>query len=362
MPADLVIAGRPVGPGHPLFVMAEIGLNHNGDPALAIALVEAAARAGASAVKLQVFRADLLIAASAPAPAHVQTDSLRSLFRQYELDLDACAAVIAHARSLHLAVVATAFDEHLVTSLAGLGVDAFKIASGDLTHVALIEAAARTGRPLILSTGMSAAAEVQTAVGWAQRAGARGVAVLHCVSAYPTPGAQQNLRAVATLAALAEVPVGLSDHGVGRDAALIARALGASLYERHLALPGTDAIDEPVSSTPEELRDIVDAVHAADLALGDGRRQPMPAEEPNVVPSRRGLYAARPLAVGEVVSGADIVALRPAGPLGAEHFHRLVGSRLRRALAPEAPFTPADLDGDRPEPAAAASGVHGDTP
>ncbi len=343
MPAEIYIAGRPVGPGHPLFVMAEIGLNHNGDPALALALVDAAHRAGASAVKLQMFHADRLVAAAAPSPAHVKSDSLRELFALYELDLEACAAVVERARSHRLAVVVTAFDETMVDDLAAMGVDAFKIASGDVTHLALIEAAARTGRPLIISTGMSDADEVLRAVDCARGAGATAIAALHCVSAYPVPGAQQNLRGVATLAALLDVPVGLSDHGMGREAAIIARTLGASVYERHLALPGTGAIDEPVSSTPEELRDIVEAVRTCDLALGDGQRRPMPAEQPNVVPSRRGLYATRALRAGDTVTAADVIALRPATHLGAEHLHRLVGTRLRHDVAADAPFTADDL-------------------
>lgn len=343
MPADFCIGAQAVGTGHPLFVMAEIGLNHNGDPALALALVDAAHRAGASAIKLQMFQAERLIAAGAPPPAHVSSESLRELFSLYELDLEACAAVVDRARHHRLGVVVTAFDEALVADLAALGVDAFKIASGDLTHVALIDAAARTGLPIILSTGMSEGDEVVAAVRQARNAGATRIAVLHCVSAYPVPGAQQNLRAVATLRTLLDVPVGLSDHGTGRDAAIIARTLGASLYERHLALPGTGAIDEPVSSTPEALRDIVEAVHACDLALGDGQRHPMPAEQPNIVPSRRGLYATRALGPGHVVTSADVVALRPATHLGAEHLPCLIGTRLRRAVSPDAPFTMEDL-------------------
>lgn len=343
MPAEICVGGRPVGPGHPLFVMAEIGLNHNGDPELALALVDAAHRAGASAVKLQMFHADRLVAAAAPSPAHVTCESLRELFALYELDLEACGAVIARARAHRLGVVVTAFDEAMVDDLAAMGVDAFKIASGDITHLALIEAAARTRRPVILSTGMSDADEVVRAVDCARRAGATALAVLHCVSAYPVPGAQQNLRAVATLGALLEVPVGLSDHGMGREAAIIARTLGASVYERHLALPGTGAIDEPVSSTPEELRDIVEAVRTCDLALGDGERRAMPAEQPNIVPSRRGLYARRALRAGDIVTAEDVIALRPASHLGAEHLHRLIGARLRRDVAAEAPFTADDL-------------------
>lgn len=345
-PVDTTIGGRSISAGAPMFVIAELGLNHNGDPDLALRLVEAAAAAGASAIKLQAFRAERLIAADAPGPAHVASDSLRGLFRTFELPTDAYRRIVDHARRVGVAVVVTAFDSETVREFDALGVDAFKIASGDLTHVALIEAAARTRRPLIISTGMSDQSDVDNALDWAVGAGARALAVLHCVSAYPTPDDQQNLRAIATLARTCRVPVGLSDHGMGRDAAVIACALGATLYERHLHLPGTNAIDAPVSSSPEQLRDIVQAVTRCRLSLGDGLRQPMAAETANVHPSRRGLYAARALRAGHVVTDADVVALRPAAGLGARFHRSLVGCRLRRALGPGDSFELEDLSGD----------------
>lgn len=343
VPVDTTIAGRSIGPGAPMFVIAELGLNHNGDPDLAMRLVEAAAEAGASAIKLQAFRAERLVAASAPGPAHVSAGSLRDLFRTFELPSATYPQIVAHARQLGLGVLVTAFDGETVREFDALGVDAFKLASGDLTHVALIEAVARTRRPLVLSTGMSDQTDVDNALDWAVGAGARALAVLHCVSAYPTPDDQQNLRAVATLARTCRIPVGLSDHGMGRDAAVIACALGATLYERHLHLPGTNAIDAPVSSSPEQLRDIVQAVARCRVSLGDGRRHPMAAESANLHPSRRGLYAARALQVGDIVTEADVVALRPAAGLGARFHRSLVGSRLRRAIDAGASFELQDL-------------------
>jgi N,N'-diacetyllegionaminate synthase len=339
------IGGRAIGRGAPMFVIAELGLNHNGSVAQALHLVDEAAAAGASAVKMQVFDADRLIAAGAPGPAHLEGASLQVLFRQFELDLDACAAVAVRARRHGLAVLATAFDEDAVQGLDRIGVDAFKIASGDLTHVALIEAVAQTRRPVVLSTGMSTVSEVANALDWAVGAGARCLALLHCVSAYPTPDDQQNLGAISRLLQAFHVPVGLSDHGMGRDAALIAYALGGTLYERHFCIPGTGAIDEPVSSSPEELADIVRALSRAHAALGHGRREPQAAELANVVPSRRGLYAARPLSPGDLVTAQDIVALRPAEGLGAEYHRTLVGCRLVRPIAAGTPFTSDDLVG-----------------
>ena len=342
LPAE--IAGQSIAPGAPMRVIAEIGLNHDGDVDLAGRLVDACADAGAWAIKLQVFDAEELLVADAPAPAHVRAASLRDFFARFELHADAYRALIARARSRGLAVIATAFDSQAVKMLDALGLDAFKVASGDLTHVILIEHVARTGRPVILSTGMSTESDVWNAVDWAVGAGARSLALLHCVSSYPTPDAQQNLRAVATLAREYKLPTGLSDHGMGGDAALLAYAQGATLYERHVYLPGTDAIDAPVSSTPDQLADIVRRLARAHDAMGDGRRAPVEAERPNVVPSRRGLYARRSLAVGDLIDVVDVAALRPAGLLGAEYARALIGCRATRAIAAGDPFTPSDLD------------------
>jgi N,N'-diacetyllegionaminate synthase len=341
------IAGRAIGAGAPMFVIAELGLNHGGAVQQALRLVDGASTARAHAIKLQVFEASRLVAGDAPGPSHLRDRSLRALFRDLELDLDACAAVITHARTLGLAVLATAFDEGMVAALDRLDVDAFKIASGDLTHVALIEAAARTRRPLVVSTGMSSEAEVAAAVDWAAGAGARTVALLPCVSAYSTPVEQQNLAAIRTLSQRFGLPVGLSDHGMGREAALLTHALGGTLYERHLWLPGTEAIDQAVSSTPDELGAIVEALERAQAALGHGRREPMPAEQANLGPSRRGLYAARHLPTGTVLAATDIVALRPATSLGAEQQRALIGCRLARDVTAGDAFTEADLEGGR---------------
>lgn len=337
------IAGASIAPGAPMRVIAEIGLNHDGDAKLAHRLVDACADAGAWAIKLQVFDAQELLVADAPAPAHVHAASLRDFFARFELEVDAYRALIAHARARGVAVIATAFDAMAVEMLDDLGIDAFKVASGDLTHALLIEQVARTGRPVILSTGMSSESDVSNAVDWAVGAGAHTLALLHCVSAYPTPDDQQNLRAVATLAREFTWPVGLSDHGMGGDAALLAYAQGATLYERHVYLPGTDAIDAPVSSTPDELADVVRRLARAHAAMGDGRRAPVEAERANIVPSRRGLYARRPIAAGERITAADVAALRPAGSLGAEYARTLIGCRMRRAIAAGEPFEPGDL-------------------
>jgi N-acetylneuraminate synthase/N,N'-diacetyllegionaminate synthase len=346
LPAD--IAGHSIAAGNPMRVIAEIGLNHTGDADLAHRLVDACADAGAWAIKLQVFEAGELLVADAPAPAHVHAASLRDFFARFELQAGAYDSVIGHARDRGLVTVATAFDRASVEMLQRIGLDAFKVASGDLTHALLIEQVARTGLPVILSTGMSTETEIWNAIDWAVGGGARSIALLHCVSAYPTPDAQQNLRAVGTLAREYKLPTGLSDHGMGADAALLAYAQGGTLYERHVYLPGTDAIDAPVSSTPEQLNDIVRRLARAHEAMGEGHRAPMDAERANIIPSRRGLYARRAIAAGQTVEEADVAALRPAGSLGAEYARILIGCRAPRDIPAGTPFELLDLGSRRP--------------
>jgi sialic acid synthase SpsE len=197
---------------------------------------------------------------------------------------------------------------------------------------------------VIISTGMSTLEEAARAVRVARCAGGDQVAVLHCVSAYPTPSGSENLRAIATLAASLDVPVGLSDHSSGGViSAIAAVALGASIYERHLMLEeGEPAIDAAVSSTPAEFRAIVSSMEHTRLALGDGRKRCLPAEEPNVIPSRRGLYARRALRAGERVTDSDIVALRPATGLAPADLPRLLDSTLRRDVPAGAAFEAQD--------------------
>jgi sialic acid synthase SpsE len=339
------IGGRRVGPGEPLFVIAELGLNHGGSLATALALVDAAASSGASAVKLQTIDADRLVAEGCPAPAHVAVASLREFFRQFELDESAHRAIAARARSHNMAFMSTPFDESAVDLLDRMGCDALKIASGDITHRRLIERAARTGRALVISTGMSDLRMVADALSWARSAGANQLALLHCVSAYPVPRGSENLRAIAELARVFQVPVGLSDHTSEPLAAPIAVALGAVLYERHFVLDAESAgVDADVSATPGDLARIIQMASHARQALGHGRKICLPAEEVNVVASRRSLYAVRTLASGEMVAEDAVTALRPASGLDASRWRDLVGVRLAREVRAGAVFLETDIE------------------
>jgi sialic acid synthase SpsE len=339
------IAGRAIGPHAPVFAIAEIGLNHSGELPQALRLVDAAAAAGASAIKLQTLDADRLVAASCPPPAHVNVSSLREFFAGFELSFEDHRAIVARARTHGLAVMSTPFSEDIVPMLEFLGIDAYKIASGDLTYDGLIAASARTRKPVVMSTGMATLEETARAVRIACRAGADQLAVLHCVSAYPTPAGSENLRAIVTLAEGVGLPVGLSDHSSGgMVTAVAAVALGACIYERHLMLDGSEAIDAAVSSTPAEFAAIVRVMEQTRAALGDGRKRCLPAEAANVVPSRRGLYASRRLRAGERIAPTDVIALRPATSLTPADLPLLVGAIAQRDVAAGESFDTRDLE------------------
>jgi sialic acid synthase SpsE len=341
MSIDRVLSWRGAG----IVSIAEIGLNHGGSPARALAMVDAAAAAGATAIKLQSILADQLVTAHASL-AHVGATSLRDFFRTLELDWDAHRAVVARAHARGLFAITTPFAVDAVPRLAAMGFDAFKIASGDLTFTELVGAVSATGRPIVLSSGMSTLAEVADAVAAARVSGARELAVLHCVSAYPTPVGDENLRAVATLHDAFGIPVGLSDHGRGLASAIAAVTLGATIYERHFVLAGDDqALDRAVSSTPTEFAAIVAAMDETRLALGDGVKACRPAELANRAASRRGLYAARPLAAGETLAAADIAVLRPSTALAPGDIGRLVGLPLARPVAAGEAFHDVDARG-----------------
>lgn len=337
------IAGRRIGADQPLYVIAELGLNHGGSLERALALVDAAADAGASAVKVQTFRAADLVAPDGPPPAHVPEPSLLEFFRRFELDEAAHHRLAAHARRRGLALLATAFSRDAVAMLERVGVDAYKIASGDITFHGLIECCARTGKPLVLSTGMASVEEVAAAVAAARRAGARELAILHCVSAYPVPEGSENLRAIATLAATFRTDVGLSDHGATTAALTVAVALGAAVYERHLTLPGDDGVDRAVSSLPDELADAIRLAARTRAALGHGRKECLPVEAGNVRASRRGLHAATTRHPGDIVRPEDIVVLRPADGLSPAHERELIGATVTRRVDAGCTYQPCDL-------------------
>ena len=342
MPRSLEIGGRRIGPGEPLFVIAEIGPTRGGPLDRALALVDAASEGGAAAITFQTVVTGRSVSAGRPVLIGAE-DPAPVSSRPCELDEPAYQAIAARARTHGLAVIATPSSLRAVDMLERLAVDAYKIASGDLTYHGLIDYCARTRKPVVLSTGMATVSEIQQSIWSVARAGGRHTALLHCVSAYPVPRGSENLRAIATLAGNFGLPIGLSDHATVTSAVPIAISLGASLYERHLRLDGEKDVSRGVSITSAELAALVSLAAETNDALGHGRKECLPAEAGNLVSSRRSLRATRCLPAGHVVSADDIAVLRPGTGLPPELEADLIGVRLTRAIDDGSPFLPCDL-------------------
>lgn len=327
---------RAPEPGR-VFIVAEAGVNHNGRLTLAKKLVDAAKAAGADAIKFQTFKTAALVTAAAPLADYqrktgvglAQADMLRTL----ELSESDHRALRAHCRKTGIEFMSTPFDEASLALLERLGVKRHKIPSGELTHRGLIEAVARTGKPLILSTGMATLAEVGRALGWIRAVSDAPVTVLHCVTEYPAPADSANLRAMASMASAFGLPVGWSDHTSGIDIALASVALGATVLEKHLTLDrGLPGPDHAASLEPAEFKALVASVRRVKSALGDGIKRPRPCEMKNIKAARRGLVAARDLAKGKILKRSDLIAKRPAIGIEPADLARVTGRRLRRGL------------------------------
>jgi N-acetylneuraminate synthase len=322
-----------------VFIIAEAGVNHNGSLDLAVRLIDAAKASGADAVKFQTFRADLLATRSAQkAPYQERTaagaESQFEMLQRLELDEAAHRRLISHCREVGIQFLSSPFDSQSADLLAALDVPLFKVPSGEITNLPFLEYLARKGRPLILSTGMSTLAEVEEAVRVLETAGATKLTLLHCVTEYPAPFEQVNLRAMQTLRSAFGLPVGYSDHTPGIEIAVAAVALGAEVVEKHFtldrSLPGPD---HSASLEPQELRQMVEAIRHVEAALGTGIKAPAPCELPNLPIARKSLVAARPLSAGHRLEQGDLDIKRPGNGIAPKLLPELTGRTLRVSLS-----------------------------
>jgi N-acetylneuraminate synthase len=330
-------------PSKSVFVIAEAGVNHNGEIALAEKLVEAARAAGADAVKFQTFRADSLVSDGAVLAPYQAEAGVRggqkAMLAKLELDDASHRHLQECARGAGLEFLSTPFDENSVDMLERLGIPRFKIPSGEITNKVLIEHVARKGRPMILSTGMSDLAEVRRAVSWIRAVSDAPLTVLHCVTEYPAPAGQVNLRAMTTLRDELKLPVGYSDHTLGTEISVAAVALGATVIEKHLTLDRTlPGPDQAASLEPEDFTDMVRQIRSVSSALGDGIKRPAPCEEKNIKIVRRGLVAARSLERGHRLESGDLLILRPETGLAAFELDTAVGRTLVADISKGAPI------------------------
>lgn len=333
----------------PVFVIAEAGVNHNGDPALAEELVCAAAATGADAVKFQTFDPDALVAADAATAAYQKRTTgigdQREMLRGLVLPDRVLAGLFALCRDLGIEFLSTPFDPASAAALVDLGVDRIKVGSGDVTNIPLLERIAGYGLPVILSTGMADLGEIDEAVEALAPVRDR-LTILHCVSAYPTPIEQANLAVIATLRARYGPNVGYSDHTLGDVAALAAVALGAVAIEKHLTLdrklPGPD---HAASLEPDAFTQMVRGIRDVSAALGSGEKVLQPDEAETRAVARRGLKLKHDLPAGHVLADDDLVALRPETGLRPKHLRAVVGRRLKTAGTAGRPVDWDDLEG-----------------
>jgi len=333
------IGERRIGVSAPVFIVAEAGVNHNGDPALARRLVDAAAECGADAVKFQTFTVDALLTREAPKAGYqVETtgaeESQREMLARLELGADRLAELRDRAAKHGLIFFSAPFDEASADALEALDVALYKVPSGEITNLPLLRHVAAKGRPVILSTGMATLEEVEQAVAAIRAAGDPPLALLHCLSAYPAPVEEVNLRAMDSLASRFGCPVGFSDHTLGIDVAVAAAARGATIIEKHLTLDKTlPGPDHRASLGPAEFNAMVRAIRAVESALGDGVKRPMPSELDTRRVARKSLVAARALRAGERVAAGDVASKRPGTGISPAELPRVLGLRLTRDVA-----------------------------
>lgn len=339
MKREFRLGSRVIGHGRPTFVIAEAGVNHNGDMRLAKKLIDVAVASGADSVKFQTFKAEESVTADAPMAAYQRRNdktakSFSGMLKKLELPDGAFNELAAYARSRGILFFSKPAYVGAVDVLEEAGVALYKIGSGDIDFVSLLRKAARTRKPVIVSTGMATIPEIEAALKVLVRAGCREAAVLHCVTSYPVEFRYANLRAIETLRRRFKVPIGYSDHTTGTEAAVASVALGACIVEKHFTLDrGMPGPDHKASLEPEELKSMVEQIRNVEKALGDGRKVPMACEKPNMNVVRKSLVALGPIAAGEVIRDEMVGYKRPGSGLPERYRPLFVGKRARRAIA-----------------------------
>ena len=333
----IAIAGRPIGPDYPPYVIAEMSGNHNGDIGRAFALIEAAKAAGADAVKLQTYTADT-ITIDHDGPGFMiegglwHGRKLHELYGEAHTPWDWHPRLFDHARAVGIACFSSPFDPTAVDFLESLGAPAYKVASFEIVDTPLVACMARTGKPLIISTGLASPEDITDAVAAARDAGARDIVLLHCTSGYPTPPDQMHLRTMPDLAAAHGTLVGLSDHTMGTAVAVAAVALGACVIEKHFTLARADGgVDSAFSLEPDELARLVADCRDAWSALGSVHYEEVEAEKAGR-DLRRSLYVVADVKKGEPLTPENVRSIRPGHGMAPKHLYEVLGKPAARDL------------------------------
>ncbi len=327
--------GRMVGTEYPCFVIAEAGVNHNGDSGRARALVDAAAGAGADAIKFQTFTTERLVTRDAPKAEYQRLrtaagESQYDMLKRLELPADTLRGLRQHCDEVGILFMSTPFDEESADLLEHLGLTVFKIPSGEIANLPYLAHVARKGKPMIVSTGMASLGEVEAAVLTIRANGNNNLVLLHCVSDYPADPADANLRAMLTLEQGFDLPVGYSDHTAGVEVALAAVALGACVIEKHFTLDRTlTGPDHAASLEPDQLKSMIHGIRVVESALGHGRKEPLASELRTAAVARQSLVAAQDARAGTILSDELIAVRRPGTGLPPLMRPYLIGRTLR---------------------------------
>ena len=315
-----------------VFVIAEVGINHGGSFELALKHIHSAKRAGADAVKFQLFKAENLVSSR-------QMPESFEFFRRVALNYDEIGLLFSEAQRVGIEFIATPFDLEAVNFLDSLPVKRFKVASGDIDNLPLLRSIAEKRKPILLSTGMSTLEDISLALSEINQVYPCDITLLHCVSLYPTPIEEANLLCVRTLKEKFRLKVGYSDHTVGINCALTAVALGAEVIEKHFAIDKSVAVpDIACSVDEEELRKLKELAQEISASLGSGEKVPSEREAEVREGARRSVYASREIDEGEVLNQDNLVLLRPANGIPARHFYAVIGKRAKRKIPSNSPI------------------------
>ncbi len=340
---SIQIAGREIGPEHPPYIIAELSANHNGDLSRALETIDMAKAMGADAIKLQTYTADTMTIDSEAEDFQIHGGlwdgyNLYRLYQEAHTPYAWHKALFQRAREVGITCFSSPFDESAVDLLEELNAPAYKIASFEVVDLPLIRYVAQTGKPMIISTGMANQEEIAEALATAREAGSGEIVLLHCISGYPTPIEQSNLRTLLDLAERFGVVTGLSDHTLGTTASVAGVALGASVIEKHVIMSRSDGgPDSAFSLEPNELKKLCSESRDAWSALGKAGYDRRPAEEANVK-FRRSVYVVRDIKAGEILTEENIRRIRPGFGLAPKYYDELLGKTVKVDLVRGTPL------------------------
>jgi len=332
-------------------IIAEAGVNHNGDIELAKKLIDVAAKAGVDYVKFQTFKAESLVSKQAKqADYQIQNIGERSsqleMLKKLELSIEDHHALKSYCKTKDIKFLSTAFDLESLDFLEKLGIDLFKVPSGEITNAPYLEKIATYNKSVVLSTGMADIQEISEAIQLLTKAGLKieKITVLHCNTEYPTPMEDVNLSAMNSIKSQFRVPIGYSDHTLGIEIPIAAVALGATIIEKHFTLdrnlPGPD---HKASLEPEELIEMVRSIRNIEVAMGNGTKSPSASEIKNKIPARKSIHIKTDIAAGHILQTEDLIMKRPGDGISPMKYHEIIGKKIKRSLTADHKLLLTDL-------------------